>query len=54
MNAAAWTRHVRADVAMRPCRPTVFARTLGCVRENASVLPPGNFITDATVRPSHG
>jgi hypothetical protein len=25
-----------------------------CVRADASVLPPGNFITDATVRPSHG
>jgi hypothetical protein len=24
------------------------------VRADASVLPPGNFITDATVRPSHG
>jgi hypothetical protein len=23
------------------------------VRTDASVLPPGNFITDATVRPSH-
>jgi hypothetical protein len=23
-------------------------------RADASVLPPGNFITDATVRPSHG
>jgi hypothetical protein len=30
------------------------ARTLGCVRVDASVLPPGNFITEATVRPSHG
>jgi hypothetical protein len=30
------------------------ARTLGCVRTDARVLPPGNFITDATVRPSHG
>jgi hypothetical protein len=24
------------------------------VRADASVLPPGNFITDATMRPSHG
>jgi hypothetical protein len=24
------------------------------VRADASILPPGNFITDATVRPSHG
>jgi hypothetical protein len=25
-----------------------------CVRADASVLPPGNFITDATVRSGHG
>jgi hypothetical protein len=30
------------------------ARTLDCIRADASVLPPSNFITDATVRPSHG
>jgi hypothetical protein len=26
----------------------------GCVRADASVLSPGNFIADARVRPSHG
>jgi hypothetical protein len=31
-----------------------FARTHGCVRADASVLPPCNFIMDATVRLSHG
>jgi hypothetical protein len=30
------------------------ARTHGRVRADASVLPPWNFIMDATVRPSHG
>jgi hypothetical protein len=30
------------------------ARPLACVRADAGVLPPGNFIMDATVRPSHG
>jgi hypothetical protein len=32
---------------------SVSART-GRVRADTSVLPPGNFIMDATVRPSHG
>jgi hypothetical protein len=31
-------------------RPCGHAR----VRTDASVLPPGNFVTDAIVRPSHG
>jgi hypothetical protein len=34
------------------CR--VSTRTLDCVRADASVLLQGNFIMDATVRPSHG
>jgi Zn-dependent alcohol dehydrogenase len=29
-------------------------RTLDCVRTNASVLPLGNFITNAIVHPNHG
>jgi hypothetical protein len=40
MSASARTRGVRVDAAR--------------VHANASVLSPGNFITDATVRPSHG
>jgi hypothetical protein len=35
-------------------RTPMSARTLGRVRVDASVLSLGNFITDATVRPSHG
>jgi hypothetical protein len=38
---------VRADGQGRP-------RGHVCVRVDASVLLPGNFIMDATVRPSHG
>jgi hypothetical protein len=30
------------------------AWTLRCFRADATVLSPGNFITDATVCPSHG
>jgi hypothetical protein len=38
---------VRADAGVR-------SRGYARVRANASVLPPGNFVADATVRPSHG
>jgi hypothetical protein len=38
---------VGADAGVRP-------RGYASVRTDASVLSPGNFITDATVRPSHG
>jgi hypothetical protein len=34
-------------------RGNASVRTQGCVRADASVLPLGNFITDATVRTSH-
>jgi hypothetical protein len=33
---------------------SAFARTVGCVHADVSVLRPCNFITDATVHPSHG
>jgi hypothetical protein len=39
---------------VRPRGRALFVRTLGCVRVDVSVLPPGNFITDATMRLSHG
>jgi hypothetical protein len=51
---------VRADASCSCGRWTASAQMhcvradVGCVRANASVLPPGNFITDAIVRPSHG
>jgi hypothetical protein len=32
----------------------VHPRGHACVHVDASILFPGNFITDATVRPSHG
>jgi hypothetical protein len=38
---------VRADAS-------VSVRTYRRIRTNASVLPPGNFVTDATMRLSHG
>jgi hypothetical protein len=38
---------VRADGPMS-------ARTQGRIRADASLFTPGNFITDAIVRPSHG
>jgi hypothetical protein len=44
---------VRAS-APYPRGRAVSAGMLGCVRTDASVLLPGNFITDATVHPSHG
>jgi hypothetical protein len=47
MNASARTHPVRMDVGVRPRR---HAR----IRADASVLPLGNFITDATMRPRHG
>jgi hypothetical protein len=37
----------------RSCGRAVSTRTLDCVRGDASVLPPGNLITDAIVQPSH-
>jgi hypothetical protein len=45
---------VRADARARPRERAMSARTLGCFRADAIVLLPGNFITDATMRPSHG
>jgi hypothetical protein len=42
------------DAGVRLCGRAVSARTLGCVRANASVLPLCNIITDAVVHPSHG
>jgi hypothetical protein len=51
--ASARTCHVRADELLRPRGRALSARTLGCVRTEKSVLFPCNFITDATVRPSH-
>jgi hypothetical protein len=54
MSTSARTRHVCADAGLRPRRHALFARTLGCVRADRSVLSPGNFRTDATVHPSHG
>jgi hypothetical protein len=45
---------VRADAFWRPRGRAMSARTLECVRSDASVLSQDNFITDATVRPSHG
>jgi hypothetical protein len=44
----------RGREQMRPRGRAVSAWTQGCVRVVASVLPLGNFITDAIVRPSHG
>jgi hypothetical protein len=43
----AWTLPVRADASAS-------VRTHVRVRADASVLPPGNFKKDTTVRPSHG
>jgi hypothetical protein len=37
-----------------PGRSPASARTLGCVRADASCFTPGNFKKDATVRLSHG
>jgi hypothetical protein len=67
MNASAWTRHVRVEAASprmldcvrtdAPCpcgRWVASPRTYRGVRADTSILSPGNFITDATVRPSHG
>jgi hypothetical protein len=66
MRASARTPHVHVDAGARPRgRVDASAWMLGrvramsarmrcCVRADASVLPPCNFITDATVRPSHG
>jgi hypothetical protein len=45
MSASAWTQRSRGR--------TLSVQTLDCVRSNASILSPGNFITDAIVRPSH-
>jgi hypothetical protein len=46
---------------MRPRGRTISVWTLGCVRADREGHPrsqecfiPGNFITNATVRPSHG
>jgi hypothetical protein len=47
MSASAQTPRVRADAGIRP-------RGHACVHTDVSVLPPGNFKTDATVCPSHG
>jgi hypothetical protein len=61
LGASARMPHVRADAFLRPrgrnCPRGCWdasARMRCCIRADASVLPPGNFITDATVRPSHG
>jgi hypothetical protein len=43
--------HADARVCLRG--RAMSARTCCCIRADASVLSPGNFITDATVRPSH-
>jgi hypothetical protein len=63
--ASAQTQPVRVDSRLRP-QGRVEGREGGgrgegggevwneCVRADASVLSPGNFITDATVRLSHG
>jgi hypothetical protein len=58
MSASARTQPVRANVASRRWVASARTRLVRAdatrVRADASVLPPGNFITDATVRPSHG
>jgi hypothetical protein len=45
---------VFGSAGVRPRGRALSGRTLGCVRTDASVLFPGNFIMDAIVRPSHG
>jgi hypothetical protein len=68
MRASARTLgRVRTDTPCLRGRVSASAWMLGCVRTDATVhadakirprgrecLPPGNFITDATVCPSHG
>jgi hypothetical protein len=54
VSSSAWTGlcprgHMVASAWTRLC-----PRGPKCVCADASVLPPGNFITDATVRLSHG
>jgi hypothetical protein len=47
LGPSARTRPVRVDAGMR-------LRGHARIHADASVLPPGNFIMDATMRPSHG
>jgi hypothetical protein len=37
-----------------PCPHGHWTADAGCIRADASVLSPRNFIIDATMRPSHG
>jgi hypothetical protein len=67
MSASARTLRVCTYAGLRPHERPLSARMLDCVRADApclrgrssrlcgrECLPPGNFITDAIVRPSHG
>jgi hypothetical protein len=46
-------RGVSAWTQLSSARTLCVHSDAGCGRTDVSVLPPGNFVMDATVRPSH-